>query len=82
MDKAELAVIPNADHFTMAGQFDIVAMVLQNFMQRVIGPNQPEGTQASGDSLDDSLDQFMTDGITQKAALLPAGQWCLQSLPG
>jgi len=39
VDKAELAVIPNADHFTMAGQFDIAAMILLNFMQRVIGPN-------------------------------------------
>ncbi|MGW8225992.1 MAG: alpha/beta fold hydrolase [Anaerolineales bacterium] len=39
VDKAELTVIPNADHFTMAGQFDIAAMILLNFMQRVIGSN-------------------------------------------
>lgn len=34
---AELAVIPNADHFTMAEQFDIAAMILLNFIKRVIG---------------------------------------------
>jgi pimeloyl-ACP methyl ester carboxylesterase len=39
VDKAELAVIPNADHFTMAEQFDIVIMVLLNFMQRVTSSN-------------------------------------------
>jgi pimeloyl-ACP methyl ester carboxylesterase len=39
VDKAELAVIPDADHFTMAEQFDIAAMILLNFMKRVIGPN-------------------------------------------
>lgn len=39
VDKAELAVIPNTDHFTMAGQFDIAAMILLNFMKRVIGLN-------------------------------------------
>jgi len=39
VDKAELAVIPNADHFTMAGQFDIAAMILLNFMKRVIELN-------------------------------------------
>jgi len=33
---AELAVIPNADHFTMAQQFDLVIEVLLNFMKRVI----------------------------------------------
>ena len=35
---AELAVIPNADHFTMAAQFDIAIEVLLDFMKRVIGP--------------------------------------------
>ena len=39
VENAELAVIPNADHFTMAGQFDIAAMVLLNFMQKVTEPN-------------------------------------------
>ena len=34
---AELAVIPNADHLTMAEQFDIATMVLLNFMERVLG---------------------------------------------
>jgi pimeloyl-ACP methyl ester carboxylesterase len=37
VDKAELVVIPNADHLTMAGKFDIATMNLMNFMQRVIG---------------------------------------------
>jgi pimeloyl-ACP methyl ester carboxylesterase len=37
--RAELAVIPNADHFTMAGQFDLAAVVLLNFMARVSEPN-------------------------------------------
>jgi len=37
VNKAELAVIPNADHFTMAQQFDIATMILLNFMKRVIG---------------------------------------------
>ena len=36
--KAELAIIPNADHFTMAGQFDLAAMILLNYIKRVIGP--------------------------------------------
>jgi hypothetical protein len=36
---AELAVIPNADHLSMAQQFDVAAMILLNFMKRVIGPN-------------------------------------------
>ena len=36
VDKAELAIISNADHFTMAGQFKIATMVLLNFMQRVV----------------------------------------------
>jgi pimeloyl-ACP methyl ester carboxylesterase len=40
VSRAELAVIPNADHFTMAGQFDVVATVLLNFMKRVIGPDR------------------------------------------
>ena len=35
VNQAELAVIPNADHFTMAQQFDITAMVLLNSMKRV-----------------------------------------------
>ena len=35
VNKAELAVIPNADHFTMAQQFDVATMVLLNFMKRV-----------------------------------------------
>ena len=34
VNKAEVAVIPNADHFTMAGQFDLAATVLLNFMNR------------------------------------------------
>ena len=37
VDKAELAVIPNADHFTMARQFDIVSMILMDFLKRVTG---------------------------------------------
>ena len=37
VDKAEVAIIPNADHFTMAGQFEIAAMILLNFIKRVIG---------------------------------------------
>ena len=32
---AELAVILNADHFTMAQQIDVAAMILLNFMKRV-----------------------------------------------
>jgi pimeloyl-ACP methyl ester carboxylesterase len=35
---AELAVIPNADHFTMMQQIDIANMILLNFMKRVIEP--------------------------------------------
>ena len=31
---AELVVIPNADHFTMAQQFDLASMALLNFMHR------------------------------------------------
>ena len=34
---AELAVIPNADHFTMLQQIDIASIILMNFMSRVIG---------------------------------------------
>jgi pimeloyl-ACP methyl ester carboxylesterase len=37
---AELAVIPNADHFTMFyHQIDVAIEVLLNFMKRAIGPN-------------------------------------------
>ena len=32
---AELAVVPNADHFSMAQQFDLAIQVLQNFMRRI-----------------------------------------------
>jgi pimeloyl-ACP methyl ester carboxylesterase len=39
VNKAELAVVPNADHFTMAQQFDVATMILLNFMKRVIEPN-------------------------------------------
>ena len=39
VNKAELAIIPNADHFTMAGQFEIAAMILLNFIKRMIGLN-------------------------------------------
>jgi hypothetical protein len=39
VNKAELAIIPNADHFTMAGKFDITTMILLNFMKRVIELN-------------------------------------------
>ncbi|HET6444885.1 MAG TPA: alpha/beta hydrolase, partial [candidate division Zixibacteria bacterium] len=35
---AELAVIPNADHFIILQQIEIANMVLLNFMERVIGP--------------------------------------------
>lgn len=34
---SECAVIPHADHFTMANQFDLAVGVLSNFMERVIG---------------------------------------------
>jgi len=40
VNKAEAAIIPNADHFTMAQQFDIAAMVLLNFAERVIGSDK------------------------------------------
>lgn len=39
---AELAVIPNADHMTMAAQFGVAIEILLNFMRRVIGPKQKE----------------------------------------
>ena len=39
VENADLAIIPNADHFTMAGQFETAGMILLNFMKRVIGPN-------------------------------------------
>jgi pimeloyl-ACP methyl ester carboxylesterase len=39
VNTAELAIIPNADHFTMAEQFDLAVMILLNFIQRVIRPN-------------------------------------------
>jgi pimeloyl-ACP methyl ester carboxylesterase len=38
VNKSELAVIPNADHFTMMQQIDIAIMILLNFIKRVIGP--------------------------------------------
>lgn len=37
VEKAELAVIPDADHFTMAVHFNIVSMILMDFLKRVIG---------------------------------------------
>jgi pimeloyl-ACP methyl ester carboxylesterase len=39
VNTAELAIVPNADHFTMAEQFDIAAMILLNFMARLSEPN-------------------------------------------
>jgi len=36
VNKAELAVIPNADHFTMMQQADIAMQILLDFMERVI----------------------------------------------
>jgi pimeloyl-ACP methyl ester carboxylesterase len=39
VDKAELAVIPNADHFTMAAQWDIAILILLNFLKRVTEPD-------------------------------------------
>jgi pimeloyl-ACP methyl ester carboxylesterase len=35
---AELAVFPNADHFTIAEQFDGIVAMMQNFMRRVTKP--------------------------------------------
>jgi pimeloyl-ACP methyl ester carboxylesterase len=40
---AELAVFPNADHFTIAQQFDSIATMMQNFMKRVTKPDQKAG---------------------------------------
>jgi pimeloyl-ACP methyl ester carboxylesterase len=37
-DGAELAVIQNADHLTIAAQWDVVTTILLNFMKRVTGP--------------------------------------------
>jgi hypothetical protein len=42
--EAELAAIPNADHFTMSQQFDIDTMFLMNFVERLIGTDQKHGT--------------------------------------
>lgn len=39
VNKTELAIIPNTDHFTMAGQFDIAATILLHFMARLSKPN-------------------------------------------
>jgi len=39
VNKAELAVISNADHFTMMQQIDIAIMILLKFMKKVIGVN-------------------------------------------
>lgn len=39
VNQAELADIPNADHFTMARQWDIAILVLLNLIKRVRGPN-------------------------------------------
>jgi pimeloyl-ACP methyl ester carboxylesterase len=39
VNRAELAVIPNADHFTMLEQIDIAIMILLDFMKRAIKPN-------------------------------------------
>jgi len=35
VNQAEMAVIPNADHFSMAQQFDVVATLMQGFMERI-----------------------------------------------
>jgi pimeloyl-ACP methyl ester carboxylesterase len=40
---AELAVFPNADHFTIAQQFDNIVTVMQNFMKRVSNPDNKAG---------------------------------------
>lgn len=34
VNAAELAIVPNADHFTMAQQIDVAAMILLNFINR------------------------------------------------
>jgi pimeloyl-ACP methyl ester carboxylesterase len=36
VENAELAIIPNADHFSMAEQFELAATILLNFMERVV----------------------------------------------
>jgi len=36
VDKSELAIIPNAAHLTIAGQFDIATIILLNFIKGVI----------------------------------------------
>lgn len=33
--KAEVAVIPNADHFSIAQQFDVITTMMQTFMERI-----------------------------------------------
>jgi pimeloyl-ACP methyl ester carboxylesterase len=33
--QAEMAVIPNADHFSIAQQFDVIATMMQGFMRRI-----------------------------------------------
>jgi pimeloyl-ACP methyl ester carboxylesterase len=38
VDKAELAVIPNADHLAIAAQWDVANTILLSFMKRVTGP--------------------------------------------
>ena len=40
---ADLAVFPNADHFTIAQQFDNIVTVMQNFMKRVSNPDNKAG---------------------------------------
>jgi len=35
VNKAELAVIPNADHFSIAQKFDVVITVMQSFIQQI-----------------------------------------------
>ncbi len=41
VENAELAVIPNADHFTMAAQWHIVTTILLNFIERVVSHDSP-----------------------------------------
>jgi hypothetical protein len=36
VEGAELAVVPNADHFTMFHQIELAIEILQNFIKRVI----------------------------------------------
>jgi pimeloyl-ACP methyl ester carboxylesterase len=40
---AELAVIPNADHFSVTQQIDIVNNILLNFIRRVVESESKEG---------------------------------------